>query len=107
MVTAAATDTAARVAVSRITDRLATGLAILVNVLNPDRIVLGGLYADLLRASEMQLRAGLAYRSFLDHTAAVDLRPAALTHPSLVGAAELALQPLLDDPRRASVTRSA
>ena len=104
---AAATDSAARAAVSKITDRLAAGLASLVNVLNPDRIVLGGLYADLLRASEMQLRAGLAYRCFLDHAAAVDLRPAALTHPALVGAAELALQPLLDDPRRASVTRSA
>ena len=107
MVVAAATDSAARAAVSKITDRLAAGLASLVNVLNPDRIVLGGLYADLLRASEMQLRAGLAYRSFLDHAAAVDLRPAALTHPALVGAAELALQPLLDDPRRVSVTRSA
>ncbi len=107
VVAAAATDSAARAAVSKITDRLAVGLASLVNVLNPDRIVLGGLYADLLRASEMQLRAGLAYRCFLDHAAAVDLRPAALTHPALVGAAELALQPLLDDPRRAAVTRSA
>jgi predicted NBD/HSP70 family sugar kinase len=101
VVTAAAGgDRAARAAVTRITERLAAGLASLVNVLNPDRIVLGGLYADLLRASEMTLRVGLAYRSFLDHAAAVDLRPAALTHPSLVGAAELALQPLLDDPRR-------
>ena len=107
MVATAATDSAARAAVSRITDRLGAGLASLVNVLNPDRIVLGGLYAYLLRASEMQLRAGLAYRSFLDHAAAVDLRPTALTHSALVGAAELALQPLLDDPRRALVTRSA
>ena len=85
----------------------AAGLAGLVNVLNPDRIVLGGLYADLLRASEMQLRAGLAYRAFLDHAAAVDLRPVALAHPALVGAAELALQPLLDDPRRVAEMRSA
>ena len=107
VVVAAATDSAARAAVSRITDKLGTGLASLVNVLNPDRIVLGGLYADLLRASEMQLRVGLAYRSFLDHAAAVDLRPAALANPALVGAAELALQPLLDDPRRAAMTRSA
>jgi len=107
VVGAAATDPAARAAVSKITDRLGAGLASLVNVLNPDRIVLGGLYADLLRGSEMQLRAGLAYRSFLDHAAAVDLRPAALAHPALVGAAELALQPLLDDPRRAATTRSA
>jgi predicted NBD/HSP70 family sugar kinase len=102
VVAAAATDPAARAAVSRLTDRLAAGLAVLVNVLNPDRIVLGGLYADLLRASEMQLRAGLAYRCFLDDAAAVDLRPAALAHPALVGAGELALQPLLDDPRRFS-----
>ena len=107
VVAAGATDPAARSAVSKITDRLGSGLASLVNVLNPDRIVLGGLYADLLRASEMQLRAGLAYRSFLDHAGAVDLRPAALPHPALVGAAEVALQPLLDDPRRAAMTRPA
>ncbi len=107
VVAAAATDPTARTAVSKITDRLAAGLAGLVNVLNPDRIVLGGLYADLLRASEMQLRAGLAYRASLDHAAAVDLRPIALAHPALVGAAELALQPLLDDPRRVAELRSA
>ena len=45
VVAAAATDSAARAAVSKITDRLSAGLASLVNVLNPDRIVLGGLYA--------------------------------------------------------------
>lgn len=101
VVAAAGHDRPARAAVTKITERLAAGLASLVNVLNPDRIVLGGLYADLLRNSEMQLRAGLAYRSFLDHAAAVDLRPTALAQPSLVGAAEIAFQTLLDDPRRA------
>ncbi len=86
-------------AVDLITRRLAAGLASMVNVLNPDRIVLGGLYADLLAAAETQLRTGIARHSFLDQAAQVELRAAELGASALTGAAELAFQPLLDDPR--------
>ena len=86
-------------AVDLITRRLAAGLASMVNVLNPDRIVLGGLYADLLAAAETQLRTGIARHSFLDQAAQVALRAAELGASALTGAAELAFQPLLDDPR--------
>ena len=71
----------------------------MVNMLNPDRIVLGGLYADLLAAEESKLRAGITRHSFLDQAAQVELRAAELGASALTGAAELALQPLLDDPR--------
>ena len=86
-------------AVDLITRRLAAGLASMVNVLNPDRIVLGGLYADLLAAEESKLRAGITRHSFLDQAAQVELRAAGLGASALTGAAELAFQPLLDDPR--------
>jgi predicted NBD/HSP70 family sugar kinase len=102
VITAAATDPRARAAVHAVTERLATGLASLVNVLNPDRIVLAGLHADLLTADEQHLRTALARRSFLDQAAHVDLQPGGLPRPSLAGAAELALQRLLDNPRQPS-----
>jgi predicted NBD/HSP70 family sugar kinase len=84
-----------------VTRRLATGLATLVNVLNPDRIVLAGLYADLLASHGDLLRADLSAQSFLDQAAHVDLRAGLLERPSLVGAAELAFRDLLTDPRAA------
>ena len=70
-----------------------------VAVDDQDRIVLGGLHADLLAAEEERLRAGLRSHSFLQQAAQIDLLPARLASSTLAGAAELALQPLLDDPR--------
>lgn len=102
VIAAAATDASSRAAVHTITSRLGVGLASLVNVLNPDRVVLGGMHAELVAAAEPELRATLTRRSFLDQAARVDLRPAQLPHSSLTGAGELALQPLLDDPRAAA-----
>jgi len=100
LIAAAGTDPRARAAVHAVIERLATGLATLVNVLNPDRIVLAGLHADLLAADEHHLRTALAGHSFLTQAAHVDLRPGGLLRPSLTGAAELAFQGLLDNPRQ-------
>jgi predicted NBD/HSP70 family sugar kinase len=94
-------DPRARAAVDLVTRRLASGLASLINILNPDRVVLGGMYPELLAAEEISLRSGISRHSFLDQAARVELRAAALGASSLVGAAELAFQPLLDDPRLA------
>ena len=82
-----------------VTQRLAGGLASLINILNPDRIVLGGMHAELLVAERERLRSGISRHSFLDQAAHIELRAAELSASALVGAAELALQPLLDDPR--------
>ena len=82
-----------------VTQRLAGGLASLINILNPDRIVLGGMHAELLVAERERLRSGISRHSFLDQAAHIELRAAELRASALVGAAELALQPLLDDPR--------
>ena len=92
-------DARARAAVDLVTRQLAGGLASLINILNPDRIVLGGMHAELLAAEEERLRSVISRHSFLDQDAHIELRAAALDASALAGAAELALQPLLDDPR--------
>jgi predicted NBD/HSP70 family sugar kinase len=104
LIRAAAHDPVARAATATVVDHLATGLASLVNVLNPDRIVLGGLLADLLAEHKTQLQRLLAERSFLDQAAAVALHPQRFPDSALLGAAELAMQPLLDDPQRLAGT---
>jgi predicted NBD/HSP70 family sugar kinase len=91
-------DPAVRHAAHILIDRLGTGLAGLVNVLNPDRILLGGLHQHLLDADPERLRAVVADRSLWGRSGSVPLLACALNHNSLVGAAELAWQPVLDDP---------
>ncbi|MEU8761355.1 ROK family protein [Streptomyces sp. NPDC048659] len=91
-------DPGVRVATEELIDRLGLGLAGLVNILNPDRIILGGLHRELLNADPGRLRAVVADRSLWGRSGGVPILPATLDHNSLVGAAELAWQPVLDDP---------
>ncbi|MCX5207098.1 ROK family protein [Streptomyces sp. NBC_00237] len=91
-------DLAVRTAAESLVDRLGLGLAGLVNILNPDRIVLGGLHQALLAAAPERLRAVVADRSLWGRSGSVPILPSTLDHNSLVGAAELAWQPVLDDP---------
>ncbi|WP_181798346.1 ROK family protein, partial [Streptomyces sp. WELS2] len=91
-------DPAVRRAAEALVDRLGLGLAGLVNILNPDRIVLGGLHRSLLAADPGRLRAVVADRSLWGQSGGVPILPCTLDHSSLVGAAELAWQPVLDDP---------
>jgi predicted NBD/HSP70 family sugar kinase len=91
-------DPAVQRAAHTLIDRLGAGLAGLVNVLNPDRILLGGLHRHLLEADPERLRAVVADRSLWGRSGSVPVLGCALDHNSLVGAAELAWQPVLDDP---------
>ncbi|MEU2673976.1 ROK family protein [Streptomyces sp. NPDC007164] len=91
-------DAAVRAAAEELIDRLGLGLAGLVNILNPDRIILGGLHRALLDADPERLRAVVADRSLWGRSGSVPILPCTLDHNSLVGAAELAWQPVLDDP---------
>ncbi|UCM86474.1 ROK family protein [Streptomyces marincola] len=93
-----------RAAVATVIDRLGLGLAGLVNILNPDRIILGGLHRGLLEADPARLRAVVEERSLWGRSGSVPILPCTLDHTSLVGAAELAWQPVLDDPL-AALTR--
>jgi predicted NBD/HSP70 family sugar kinase len=102
----AGTDREARAAVRRVSDRLGGALAALVNLFNPDRIVLGGLFADVRAAMPERLEATVRRRSFLDAASQVPIVPAALGEDAiLLGAGELALQPVLEDPRSATGAR--
>ncbi|MGW7519036.1 ROK family protein [Streptomyces sp. NPDC054796] len=93
-----ATSEDVRGAVGTLIDRLGLGLAGLVNILNPDRVVLGGLHRALVEADGDRLRAVVADRSLWGRSGSVPLLASSLDHASLVGAAELAWQPVLDDP---------
>jgi predicted NBD/HSP70 family sugar kinase len=94
-------DAGTRRAVHQVNRNLGTGLADLVNLTDPDRIVLGGTLARLHRLEPDVVRERIAKRSFLRPLGDVPIAPGELPHDVLLGAAELALQPLLDDPRRA------
>nr|WP_206323809.1 ROK family protein [Streptomyces sp. HNM0574] len=91
-------DPAVRSAVGTLIDRLGLGLAGLVNILNPDRVVLAGLHRLLAEADGDRLRAVVADRSLWGRSGGVPVLPSSLEFNSLVGAAELAWQPMLDDP---------
>lgn len=81
---------------ARIRRHLGVGVAGLINVLNPDRVVLAGSLADLLGD---RLSATVADYTLLRATGTVPLVPGRLADAALLGAAEYAFQPLLDDPR--------
>jgi predicted NBD/HSP70 family sugar kinase len=93
-----ASDPAVRRAAAVVIERLGLGLADLINVLNPDRILLGGLHGDLLAADPGRLRATVAERSPWGRGSSVPVLGCTLENGSLIGAAELAWQPVLDDP---------
>jgi predicted NBD/HSP70 family sugar kinase len=91
-------DPAVQGAVASLIDRLGLGLAGLANVLNPDRILLGGLHGDLLAADPERLRAAVAQRSPWGRGSGIPLLACSLDNGGLVGAAELAWLPVLAAP---------
>jgi predicted NBD/HSP70 family sugar kinase len=101
-------DSQVRAAADTVAARLGLGLAGLINVVNPDRVLLGGLHGRLLHAAPERLRAAVAAGSPWRTGAAIPIEACALEHGGLVGAAEVAWQPVLDDPallRPGSVSR--
>jgi predicted NBD/HSP70 family sugar kinase len=91
-------DPAVQGAAASLIDRLGLGLAGLANVLNPDRILLGGLHGDLLAADPERLRAAIAQRSPWGRGSGIPLLACSLDNGGLVGAAELAWLPVLGTP---------
>jgi predicted NBD/HSP70 family sugar kinase len=77
---------------------LGLGLANLVNLFNPEVIVLGGLLSQVVPYTELQVREGMA-TALAAPSEQVRLELPALGRDSaLFGAAEAAFAPLLDDP---------
>jgi predicted NBD/HSP70 family sugar kinase len=78
---------------------LGTGLAGFVNVFNPELVVLGGLFGRIQPFVAETLDRELARRAMAAPRRLVRIAPASLgVDAPLLGAAELALEPLLADP---------
>ncbi len=93
-------DPSALAAVRHVAARLGSGLASLTNLTDPDRVVLAGSLARYHALAADDLTANLTARSFLAHAdSPIALTTAELPDAALLGAADLAFQPLLDDPR--------
>ncbi|HET9171472.1 MAG TPA: ROK family protein [Actinospica sp.] len=88
-------DPAALAAVDHVAGRLGSGIAGLINLLDPDRIVLGGLLARLYPLSSARIAAEMTERSFLERAVPVPVAPAALDCAALLGGAELIVDQLL------------
>jgi predicted NBD/HSP70 family sugar kinase len=93
-----ASDPLVREVAAAFTEYLGTGLAGLINVLNPDRVLLGGLHRCLLEVAPDELRDAVARRSAWGRASSVPLLACELDEGGLIGAGELAWQPVLDDP---------
>lgn len=96
---AAAGEPAASRAVAGVARWLGIGVANLVNCFNPDMVVLGGLFADIMEHAGpgvvAQMRTGLVTPAHLDVAL---VTPSLGRHSVLLGAAEIALEPVLSDP---------
>jgi predicted NBD/HSP70 family sugar kinase len=78
---------------------LGVGLATLINVFNPEVIVLGRLFGRLHPFTAASMEAELDRRALRASRERVRVVPAALgAEGALIGAAELAFEPLLSDP---------
>ena len=99
------TDERVRAAADAIAARLGLGLAGLINVVNPDRVLLGGMYRELLAAAPERLREAVTRRSPWGRSpwgqgAGIPIERCGLDDAGLVGAGEVAWQPVLDNPAR-------
>jgi len=107
---ATAGDPVVLAAIRQINAHLGSGLASLVNITDTDRIVLGGTLGRLYELAPDVVRDRIAERSFLSNGFPgkdlpagdndIEIVGGALPDSVLLGAAELALQPLLADPKR-------
>jgi predicted NBD/HSP70 family sugar kinase len=91
-------DKRVRAAADVVAARLGLGLAGLINVVNPDRVLLGGLYRELLAVAPERLREAVTRRSPWGHGAGIPIERCELDDAGLIGAAEVAWQPVLDNP---------
>jgi len=89
----------ASVALRTVADAVGTGLASLINLTDPDCIVLGDTLGTLFELEPDPIVERVATRAFLNPAGAIPIRPGALEDATLIGAAELAFQPLFVDPR--------
>ena len=104
MAAAESGEPAALEGVNRVAESLGSVLANLVNMLNPQVIVLGGALRDVFRVARTGVLAALDLQAMNAARRMVEIRISGLEgDSSLVGAGELALRPLLADPSAVAV----
>jgi predicted NBD/HSP70 family sugar kinase len=90
---------AARAGIAQVGSALGLAIANLVNLLNPEVVVLGGSLAPILELGAASIEAQLDRHAMAGPRGMVTLRTPGLgDDSSLIGAAELAFRPLLADP---------
>ncbi len=95
---AEAGDREARAALRRVGRWLGVGVSNLVNLFNPEVVIFGGLLRQLYPATEAYVRAELATALAAPREQVRLALPMLGGDATLLGAAETAFQPLLDDP---------
>ncbi len=92
-------DALAKAAVRQVGDWLGFGVASLVNIFNPETVIFGGSLRDVYLAAAAQVRSRVNRNALPACREHVRLRTPDLGDDApLIGAAELAFQPLLSDP---------
>ncbi len=87
-------------AVAEVADWCGIGIRAIVNLFNPEIVVLGGCLAQVWRAAEDRVDEALRRSTMMSPREDVVIRPSSLDDDSpLIGAAELAFAPVLDHPQ--------
>src|SRR3954447_6194001 len=87
-------------AVAEVAEWCGIGIRVIVNLFNPEVVVLGGSLAQIWRAAEDRVNDALSRSTMMSPREDVLIRAAALHDDSpLIGAAELAFAPVLDHPQ--------
>lgn len=102
---AAAGEQQERAAIESVGRWLGLGIADLINLFNPELVVLGGMYARLHPLMHGQMEEGVRSRALAAPGSMVRIVPTALgIDAPLIGAAELALSAIIDDPIQIAAT---
>ncbi|GAB3195096.1 ROK family transcriptional regulator [Nocardioides hungaricus] len=97
---AQAGESRAEEAVAKVADWCGVGIRAIVNLVNPEIVVLGGCLAQVWRAAEDRVDEALSRSTMMSPRQDVVIRSAGLEDESpLIGAAELAFAPVLDHPQ--------
>ena len=87
-------------AVTEVAQWCGVGIRTVINLFNPEVVVLGGALAQIWSAAEAEVDAWLARSTLISPRSDTVIRPAALEDDSpLIGAAELAFGPVLEHPQ--------
>lgn len=86
-------------AVAEVAEWCGVGIRAIINLFNPEVVVLGGCLAQVWRAAEDQVNEAMSRSKLMSPREDVVIRSALLEDSPLIGAAELAFAPVLEHPQ--------